>query len=74
EIAFAMPTAGEYELVVYDVAGRRVRGFRGSASAGQNAVRWDGRDARGVPVASGVYYYRVETAAGTAKSRMVLVR
>ena len=74
KMVFEMPTAGDYELVVYDVAGRRVRGFRGSASAGQNAVRWDGRDAQGAPVASGVYYYRVETASGAAKSRMVLVR
>ncbi len=74
KMVFEMPRSGDYELVVYDVTGRRVRGFRGSASAGQNAVRWDGRDAQGAPVASGVYYYRVETASGAVTSRMVLVR
>jgi beta-glucanase (GH16 family) len=74
EIAFELPAAGDYELIVYDVSGRRVRGFRGTASAGRNALTWDGRDAGGEPVAAGVYFYRVETTDGTAESRMVLVR
>jgi beta-glucanase (GH16 family) len=74
DIRFDMPVAGDYDLVVFDMAGRRVTGFRGTGPAGINRVRWDGRDARGANVSSGVYHYRVTTAAGTASSRMVLVK
>jgi beta-glucanase (GH16 family) len=74
EIRFDLPAAGAYELVIYDLAGRRVKGFRGTGAAGANALPWDGRDAAGADVGSGVYYYHLETAAGSASRKMVLVK
>ena len=74
EIRFELTAAGTYDLVVFDVAGRRVTGFRGIGAAGINTVRWDGRNDHGANVGSGVYYYRVETNAGSATRTMVLVK
>jgi hypothetical protein len=74
EIRFEMPVAGTYDLVVYDVAGRRVAGFGGIGAAGINTVHWDGRDAHGVDVGSGVYYCLVKAAGTSASSAMVLVK
>ncbi len=74
EIRFELPAAGAYSLVIYNVAGRRVTGFQGIGVAGINALHWNGRNDHGTSVGSGVYYYRVENAAGSATRKMVLVR
>ena len=38
------------------------------------AAYWDGRNALGERVATGVYFYRLETADFTATKRMVIVK
>ena len=59
-IRFALPESGEMELAVYNLVGQRVvRLAEGAREAGAYTVRWDGRDARGSELASGVYLYRL---------------
>jgi hypothetical protein len=60
-IAYDVPRGGgEVSLAVYDVAGRRVRALvEGIQRPGAHNVSWDGRDERGIDVASGVYYCRL---------------
>jgi hypothetical protein len=56
ELRFALAEAGEAALNVYDLQGRLVRAFPAAPfAAGAHAVTWDGRDAAGRDVASGVY-------------------
>jgi beta-glucanase (GH16 family) len=74
EIRFEMPSAGVYDLVIYDVSGRRITGFNGIGSAGMNTLNWNGRNDHGIGVGSGVYYYRVKVGEGSASGKMVLVR
>ena len=74
EIRFELPTAGVYDIEVFDTAGRRVTGFHGLGAAGMNTVSWDGRDERGAEMSSGVYHYRVTTETGAASRTMVLVK
>jgi len=74
EIRFELPGGGSYELTVFDVAGRRVTGFRGIGSAGANAVSWDGRDDTGANMGSGVYYYTLQAGGNTASGKMVMVK
>ena len=58
-----------------DLAGQEVRVLSaGAVGAGEHAVAWDGRDAYGAEIASGVYVYRLETKTFTLTRRMVLVR
>jgi hypothetical protein len=75
EIAYRLPEAGQVRLSVVDVAGR-VRavlagGFR---TAGRHTSRWDGRDARGSALPSGVYLLRLETAGRESSQRLVITR
>jgi hypothetical protein len=41
---------------------------------GAYAVEWDGRDGRGVPVASGLYVYRLEADGGRLSRKLALIR
>ncbi len=59
---------------VFDAAGRRVRALGLEPRAGAiAAARWDGRDATGRDVATGVYFMRVESDGRGAASRRVTV-
>jgi hypothetical protein len=57
------------------VQGKRVRTLvdswmpRGAAEA-----TWNGRDARGAPVSSGVYFYRLSDGANVQTRKMVLLK
>jgi len=74
EIRFELPSSGTYDLVIYDVAGRRVKGFEGVGTTGTNTIHWDGRDDAGGMSSSGVYYYHLTTAEGEASRKMVMVK
>ncbi|UCE02209.1 MAG: family 16 glycosylhydrolase [Candidatus Latescibacterota bacterium] len=74
-IEFELPEEGFAELVVHDVAGRRVKTLlREWLSAGPQRVEWNGVDERGDPVAGGVYYYTLRIAQERLWRRMVLVK
>jgi len=76
ELRFVLPGADpRARLLVVDVAGRRVRAIAvGEAPGGRGVVRWTGTDERGRAVAPGVYFVRLESAAGTATRRLVRLR
>ena len=74
EIRFEMSVAANYNLVIYNLAGRRVKGISGGGVDGLNTVRWDGRDDSGANVGSGIYYYRLQSDGGSAVGKMVLVK
>ncbi|MGD8396122.1 MAG: phospholipase D-like domain-containing protein [Candidatus Eiseniibacteriota bacterium] len=60
---------------IIDATGRQVRELTpGPLGAGRHAIAWDGTDASGHPLASGVYFYRLEAHGEAATSRMVLTR
>jgi len=62
-------------LAVYDINGRLVRTLVGQPlGAGSHAVVWDGKDAMGRAVASGVYVYRLTAPQGVVTRRMTLLR
>jgi flagellar hook assembly protein FlgD len=60
---------------IYAIDGSRVVTLlRGEARpAGANEVRWDGRNASGQRVASGVYLFRLTTTLGARVARLVLL-
>jgi len=74
-IAFELPRTGPVSLVAYDPRGRRVaRIVDGVLAAGRHRVVWSGRDASGRPVASGVYFLRLEAGGERRTVRATLVR
>jgi beta-glucanase (GH16 family) len=74
DLRFELPAASPWEIVIFDVAGRRVTGFRGIGAAGLNAVHWDGRDEAGQRVASETLFYRLEAGSVRETGKMTLIR
>ena len=74
-IEFEMPEPGVAALTVHDVAGRWIQSLvDGPRPAGRQRVEWDGLDAGGQAVPSGVYYYTLRTDQGRWVRRMTLLR
>jgi hypothetical protein len=72
-IRYDVPTDGPARVVVFDVRGRHVRTLLSSnREAGSYTVRWDGVADSGARVASGVYFVRLESRAGTVTEKVVL--
>ncbi len=74
-INFALPQTSEVKLMIYNIRGQLVRtlvsGFR---EAGHHKVVWNGRDKSGVPVASGLYIYRLRAGEFTAVRKMMFAK
>jgi hypothetical protein len=74
-ITFVLPADQLVQLHVYDARGRLVkRLLDGKVSAGETNITWDGTDARGAHVGSGVYYYRLSSDGFTETRKMVLLK
>jgi hypothetical protein len=74
-VEFALPTTGEVSLNIYNVAGQLVRTLvSGTTAAGYYQIRWDGRDANGSDVSSGVYFYKINTRDFSETRKMLLVK
>ncbi|MBN1884485.1 MAG: T9SS type A sorting domain-containing protein [Candidatus Krumholzibacteriota bacterium] len=75
EIRFALRAKGNVSLKVYDVAGRLVKTLANEVrDAGSYNVTWDGTNNSGVKVASGVYFYKMDTREFNQTKKMVLLR
>ncbi len=74
-VRFALSAAGDVDLAVFDLAGRRVATLaRGALAAGPHEAFWDGTDASGRPTGAAVYFVRLSTAHGAMSRRFVRVR
>jgi len=74
-IAFTLPEASVVELAVFDVGGKHVTTLvRGSRPAGRATVDWNGTDAEGTAVGSGVYFCRLEANGERRTIKMVLMK
>jgi hypothetical protein len=74
-IAFSIAKDSDVKLVVYDVAGARVRTLAdGHRVANNYRLAWDGKNDAGESVASGVYFYRLTAGSFTTTKKMVLLR
>jgi len=74
-IRYDLHEAAHATLAVYAVNGTRVRTLVSrDLPAGSYEVPWDGTDARGARVASGVYFYRLEAGAFRRTRKMVLLK
>lgn len=75
EIRFQIPQESHIVLAIYSVLGQEIRRLADALyAAGHHTIRWDGNDASGAPVASGVYLYRLQAGGFTQVKKMSLVR
>ncbi len=80
-IKYALPRASRVVLRVYDMLGQQVAVLKDEMqTAGTHDVVWNGKNAQGHTVASGVYFYQMEarpvdgSAAFTSMRKMLLVK
>ena len=61
-INYSIPELTDVAINIYDVRGQLVRTLQnGQQSAGGHSIKWNGKNDDGVPVQSGVYFYRLQT-------------
>jgi hypothetical protein len=74
-ISYAIPVKAVVTLKVFDILGREVADLvHDEQPAGAHRVAWDGRTARGVSAAAGVYVYRLDAAGGSHARMMVRLK
>lgn len=74
-LRFRLAAPATVELVVYDMRGHRVRELlSGDLPAGEHVAPWDGRDAAGQRVASGVYVAALAAGSERAARKLTVVR
>ncbi|MCA9742404.1 Ig-like domain-containing protein, partial [candidate division KSB1 bacterium] len=74
-IRYQLPQQTHVKLVVYNLLGQEVRQLVDQVKgAGYYTIVWDGLNARGIPVPSGVYYYKIVAGDYKAAKKMLLLK
>ncbi len=74
-IGYTMKAAGQARIDIYNNKGQLIRSFdQNHGKAGYFNVIWDGRDANGKPVSSGIYCYRMTSGKYTSSKKVVLMK
>ncbi|MCK5407437.1 MAG: T9SS type A sorting domain-containing protein, partial [Candidatus Krumholzibacteria bacterium] len=75
QIGYRIADDQRVRVAIYDVSGALVRMLvDASQPAGAYTVTWSGANDEGLPVSSGVYFYRLEAGKLTQTRRMVLLK
>lgn len=75
QISWILDKDASISVDIYNLRGQKVRTlFRGPGSKGRQSMHWDARDNQGNKVASGVYFYRLETPSGSKVQKMLVLK
>ncbi|MFC1475366.1 T9SS type A sorting domain-containing protein [Candidatus Zixiibacteriota bacterium] len=75
QIAFSLPAAADATLKVYNILGEDVTTLIDeNLASGEHLAEWDGRDANGLNVSTGVYFYRLTASEFVSTRKMVLLK
>jgi hypothetical protein len=74
-INFTIAKSENVKLIVYNILGQKVKTLvNGSMKVGSYSATWDGKDEFGSHVASGIYFYRLESQSFNAVKKMILMK
>jgi hypothetical protein len=72
---YTLPARGRARLAVYDLQGRHVTEIANeNGGPGKYAATWNGRNAAGEDVPSGVYFLRLELGSEVTAQKVVMRR
>jgi predicted outer membrane repeat protein len=75
QIKYDLPATGHVQLAVYNVLGQKVKVLVSEVQeAGHRSATWDGKDDLGKEVASGIYFYKLQTDNFVKTKKMVLLK
>lgn len=74
-ITFALPQAQKVELKIFSFFGQEIiTRVNGVLEKGFHQVEWNGKDASGRQVASGIYLYRLKAGGNNLVKKMMLLK
>lgn len=74
-ISFYLPNQSQVDLTIYNLLGEKVKTLaNGVFEPGSHSVSWDGKNESGSVVASGIYFYRLNTGENVITKRMTLLK
>jgi len=74
-ISFSLAAGVDVSLVIYNVLGQEVKNLHeGYKEAGTHQIIWGGDNNQGVPVASGVYFYKLKAGDFEQSKKMMLLK
>src|SRR5258706_15583347 len=74
-ISYELKRGGRTTLEIYSENGELIRRLiKMGEERGHHAITWDGKNERGVPVATGAYLYRVYANGKVVKTKMMILR
>lgn len=72
---YTIAKTSDVVVTIYSITGQIVKNIKAkSQKPGAHRIIWDGRDDKGQRVASGIYFFRLETDMHTASNKMLLLR
>ncbi len=75
EIRFDLPEAGKVNLAIYNLMGQKIRTLSsGEMTPGYHAIVWDGTNDLGSQVATGMYFYAIQTSEFQATKKMLFMK
>lgn len=74
-ISFSLAKRDKVALNIYNLKGQLVSKILAKElDAGEHSLVFDGKDSSGRPLASGMYFYRLQTSEGSLTKRMLLIK
>ncbi|MGH7599717.1 MAG: FG-GAP-like repeat-containing protein [bacterium] len=74
-IAYSLPRKEQVILKIYNMLGEKLVTLVDRVQdAGTHSITWDGRNEKGHPLPSGVYFYRIETKTFNQTKKLALVK
>lgn len=74
-IGYSLPTRTDVEMTIYNILGRKVTTLVDeNRPAGYHLVQWNGTNAKGHEVSSGIYFYRIEAGEYVETKKMLFLK
>ncbi len=74
-IGYSLPETGHVEIGVYNIRGQRIRKLVDEKmQAGEHTIVWNGTDASGKAMASGIYFLKMDTGRYVATKKMIMLK
>ncbi|MBT7118324.1 MAG: T9SS type A sorting domain-containing protein, partial [Candidatus Marinimicrobia bacterium] len=75
EIRFDLPEAGNVNLAIYNLMGQKIRTLSSdNMTPGYHAIIWDGTNDIGSQVATGMYFYSIQSSEFQATKKMLFLK
>jgi hypothetical protein len=74
-IEYSLPVAQDVSLRIYDVSGKLIKNLvNARKEAGTHRITWNGKDESGNMVASGIYFYQLQSSGKNITRKLIVTR